>query len=141
MKKLVYYIKRLFGMNYKAMFETIEKVHKRSGKSRIYLFFDMINCSIKYLAGYTDYFLFYFEDLNSRQRSTYVTRGVNTNYILKCNDKEYYSYFYNKIKFNETFKEFIKRDYLNLKNSSLNDFKKFVKKNYRNFGGDCNRNI
>lgn len=128
MKKLVFYVKRVFGMDYKAMFKVINKVHKRSGKSRIVIFFDMINCSIKYLAGYTDYFLFYFEELNAKQRATYVTRGVNTNYILKCNQKEYYSYFYDKIKFNNTFKEFINRDFLDLKNSSLNDFKKFCKK-------------
>lgn len=128
MKKIVFYIKRIFTMDYKAMFKVINKVHKRSGKSRIVIFFDMINCSVKYLAGYTDYFLFYFEELNAKQRATYVTRGVNTNYILKCNQKEYYSYFYDKIKFNKTFKEFIKRDFIDLKKCTFKEFEEFVKK-------------
>ena len=81
MKKIKFLFKRLFTMDYTAMFRTINKVHKRSNKNRVWLFFDMIYCSIKYLAGYTDYFLFYFEDLTNEQRKTYVTRGVNTNYI------------------------------------------------------------
>ena len=115
-------------MNYKAMFETISKIHKRSGKSSIYLFFDMIICSIKYQAGYTDYFLFYFENLNSKQRSTYVTRGVNNSYIKACNNREYYVYFNDKVKFNKTFKDYLGRDFLDLTESSLDDFKQFLKK-------------
>lgn len=128
MKKLVFYVKRVFGMDYKTMFKTINKVHKRSGKSRIFIFFDMINCSIKYLAGYTDYFLFYFENLNAKQRATYITRGVNDRYIRALNDRAYYDYFWNKVKFNKTFKEFIGRDFLDLSKSSFKKFDEFVKK-------------
>ena len=128
MKKIKYYFKRLFGMSFKNMFKTINKIHKRSKKSRIVIFFDMIYCSYKYLAGYTDYFLFYFEELNNKQRKTYITRGVSTNYIKYLNDVSYYKYFRDKILFNETFKEFLHRDYLDLSKASLKDFDKFVKK-------------
>ena len=128
MKKLIYYIKRIFTMDYKQFFITLNKVHKRSGKSRIYLFFDMLYSSYKYLAGYTDYFLFYFEDLNKKQRSTYITRGVNNNYLRYLNNRDYYKYFRNKVLFNKTFKDYIKRDYLDLNQTSIDDFKKFIKK-------------
>ena len=126
MKKLIYYIKRIFGMDYKQFFVTIDKIHKRSNKSRLYIFFDLIRCSIKYQAGYTDYFLFYFEDLNSKQRSTYVTRGVNNTYIRLLNDREYYKYFRNKVLFNDTFKKYLGRDYIDLFKVSPNEFKKFI---------------
>ena len=128
MKRIIFYIKRLFGMNYKEMFKVINKVHKRSGKSRIIIFFDMINCSVRYLAGYTDYFLFCFETLNAKQRATYITRGVNNNYIKALNDRNYYEYFWNKVKFNETFSEFIGRDFLDLNKASFKTFEQFVKK-------------
>lgn len=128
MKKIIYYIKRIFGMDYKQMWQTLNKIHKRSKKSRFILFFDMIICSIKYQAGYTDYFLFYFEDLNNKQRSTYVTRGVNNTYIRTLNDREYYKYFRNKVLFNDTFKEYLGRDYLDLSKSSKKDFKEFISK-------------
>ena len=128
MKKIKYIFKRLKRMDIKAMFVTVGKVHKRSKKSRIVIFFDMIYCSFKYLAGYTDYFLFYFEDLNKKQRSTYVTGGVNTNYIKKLNNPEYYKYFRDKILFNETFKAYLKRDYIDLVTCKYEDFEKFVNK-------------
>lgn len=115
-------------MDYKNFFNTIQKIHKRSGKNSIYLFFDIIICSIKYMAGYTDYFLFYFEELNSKQRSTYITRGVNNNYLKTLNDSSYYPYFRNKIKFNKKFKEYLNREYLYLEECNFEDFEKFVKK-------------
>ena len=128
MKKIIYYIKRVFGMDYKQMWQTLGKIHKRSHKSRLFLFFDMIACSIKYQAGYTDYFLFYFEDLTSKQRSTYVTRGVNNSYIRLLNKREYYKYFRNKILFNDTFKQYLGRDYIDLAKTSPQEFKDFLLK-------------
>lgn len=113
-------------MDYKQMWQTLNKIHNRSGKNRIILFFDMIICSIKYQAGYTDYFLFYFEDLNSKQRSTYVTRGVNNAYIRLLNDRNYYKYFNNKILFNDTFKYFLGREYIDLAKTSPEEFEEFL---------------
>ena len=128
LKKIIYYIKRVFGMDYKQMWQTLNKIHKRSKKSRIVLILDMIRCSIKYQAGYTDYFLFYFEDLNAKQRATYVTRGVNNSYIRLLNNREYYKYFSNKLLFNETFKEYLGRDYLDLAKVSPKGLKEFITK-------------
>ena len=100
MKKVKYYFKVLLKMDFKELFKTVSKVHKRSGKSRIFIFFDIIKCSIKFLAGYTDYFLFGFEDLTDKERSTYITRGVNNNYLRTLNNSNYYKYFSNKLLFN-----------------------------------------
>ncbi len=128
MKKIRYYLSRLRGMDFKEFFKTIDKIHERSGKSKIYLFFDMLYCSYKFLAGYTDYFLFYFEDLTNEQRKTYITRGVNNGYLKALNDSSYYHYFRNKVEFNQKFKEFVKRDFLDLREASEKKFEKFVAK-------------
>ena len=128
MKKVKYYFKVLLKMDFKELFKTVSKVHKRSGKSRIYIFFDIIKCSIKFLAGYTDYFLFGFEDLTDKERSTYITRGVNNNYLRTLNNSNYYKYFSNKLLFNEKFKKFLGRDYLDLSVASLKKFEEFTKK-------------
>ena len=128
MKKIRYYLSRLRGMDFKEFFKTIDKIHERSGKSKIYLFFDMLYCSYKFLAGYTDYFLFYFEDLTNAQRKTYITRGVNNGYLKALNDSSYYHYFRNKVEFNQKFKEFVKRDFLDLREASEKKFEKFVAK-------------
>ena len=128
MKKIGYYMKRILNMNFTEMFKTINKIHNRSGKSRIFIFFDMIYCSYKYLAGYTDYFLFYFEDLPNETRKTYITRGVNNGYLKTLNDSAYYHFFRNKVEFNQKFEEFIGREYLDLRKTNLKKFEKFLKK-------------
>ena len=115
-------------MNYKQMLTTIDKVHKRSGKSKIFIFFDMILCSILYQAGYMDYYVFCFEDLKPNIRKTFITRGVNNKYIRTMNNREYYHLFDNKIEFNHLFQKFLNRDYLDLNKSSLEEFQKFTKK-------------
>lgn len=127
MNKVKYYFKRLFSMDFKAAKESIKEVSKRSKKPRIYIFFDMLICSIKYQAGYMDYKVFFFENLTSRQRKTFVTRGVNNGYLKTMNDSSYYELFNNKVKFNELFNKYLKRDYLYLR-SNLEEFTKFVKK-------------
>ena len=48
MNKVKYYFKRLFSMDFKAAKESIKEVSKRSKKPRIYIFLDMLICSIKY---------------------------------------------------------------------------------------------
>ena len=124
-----YYIKRLFSMNYKKMFDIIDKVHKRSGKNKLVIFIDMIMCSLKYQAGYMDYYVFNFENLSSDIRKTFITRGINNNYIRTMNNREYYHLFDNKIEFNNLFKKYLKRDYLDLENSTYDEFLEFTSKN------------
>lgn len=123
-----YYIKRLFDMDYKKMLETVNKVHERSGKNKIVIFFDMIICSIKYQAGYMDYYVFNFENLSSKIRKTFITRGVNNSYIKTMNNREYYHLFDNKVEFNKLFKKFLKRDYLDLEHSTYEEFIEFTSK-------------
>lgn len=127
MNKIKYYFKRLFSMSFKNMFDSVKVVAKRSKKSRIHIFFDMIICSIKYQAGYMDYKVFFFENLTKYQRKTFVTRGVNNDYIKTMNNSLYYDWFNNKIKFNEKFNEYLGRDYMYLR-SNLEEFTEFVKK-------------
>lgn len=115
-------------MNYKQMLTIIDKVHKRSGKSKIFIFFDMILCSILYQAGYMDYYVFCFENLKPNIRKTFITRGINNKYIRTMNNREYYHLFDNKIEFNHLFQKFLNRDYLDLNKSSLEEFQGFAKK-------------
>ena len=58
MEKIKYLFGRIKNMNFKRMFSTIDEIHELSGKSKIYLFFDIINCALRYQSGYVDYLLF-----------------------------------------------------------------------------------
>lgn len=121
----MYIFKRIFKMNYKNFFMTIDKVHKRSGKNKILLFFDMIICGIKYQCGYVDYLIFEFYNTPIKYRKTLMTRGANNKYVKLLNDKAYTHYFHSKIEFNDKFSDFLNREWLLLEN--IEEFKKFIK--------------
>ena len=116
------------NLKFNRMFDMIDKVNKRTGKNKVFIFFDMIYCYFRYQAGYVDYYVFNFAKLPDKVRKTFITRGVNENYFNYLNSHDFYDYFDDKILFNKTFKDFVKRDYLDLRESNLEDFKKFVKK-------------
>ncbi len=126
MKKLSYLIKRIFNMDYKKFFNTINEVNKKTGKSKFFIFFDVIYCGFKYQAGYLDYLLFEMYNLNKAQRKTILTRGINNSYIKKYNDKNYTYLFARKEEFNKMFKDFIKREWILLNGSNQEAFQKFI---------------
>lgn len=112
MANLKYLIQRVLDMNYKAMLEKINSIHKKTGRSRLAIFQDMKDCAVKYGAGYMDYDLFEMYNLTAEQRDTYLTRGRNNALVVKYNDKAYFSELGDKIKFNTRFGEFLHRDWI-----------------------------
>lgn len=108
------------------MFETANVVSKRSGKNKMAVLVDVIWCGLRYGAGYNDYKLCKFEELSGKQRKTYVTRGINNRLVNRLNDKDYFDIFDSKVKFNKTFNKFVKRDWIDLRQSNLDEFKKFL---------------
>ena len=128
MRRTIYILKRLKDIDKKAMFEKVESIHKKTGKSKIYILYDMQKCARKYGAGYMDYDLFEMYNLNAKQRNTYLTRGRNNELVNKYNDKAYFHIFENKDEFNELFKDYIKRDWIKVKESPKEDIINFIKK-------------
>lgn len=114
MGNLGYVLKRLTDMNYKAMWEKIQSLHKKTGLSRLYLLRDMRRCALHYGAGYMDYDLFEMYNLTPEQRDTYLTRGRNNTLIKKYNDLSYAHFFDNKAEFNTRFAAYIHRQWIRL---------------------------
>ncbi len=85
----------------------------------------MIYCAFKYQAGYYDYLEFEFYNLNSKQRKTFLTRGINNEIVYKYNDKRFFDLIDNKIKFNKMFDKYLKRDWIYLK--EIKQLEKFIK--------------
>lgn len=112
MANMKYLFQRLLDMNYKAMLEKINSIHKKTGRSRVSIFRDMKDCAVKYGAGYMDYDLFEMYNLTPEQRDTYLTRGRNNALVVKYNDRTYFDELGDKIKFNTRFAEFLHRDWV-----------------------------
>lgn len=140
-----YAIKRLFKLDYSRVFKDVTRVSDKSGKSKFSVFFDMIYCGIEYGAGPLDYELFEFYNLNSAQRKTFVTRGVNNALVRRFNAKEYRHIFDNKNEFNETFKDYIHREWIYTKDMTEESFKKFLGEKtefiYKPIDGTCGKGV
>lgn len=130
MGKVKYLFERIKNMDYKRMFRVIDELHEKTGKNKLFLFCDIVNCGIRYQAGYLDYRLFEMYDLNKEQRKTILTRGINNNIVKKYNDPEYRDIFRNKLKFNKKFAKYLNRDWMEIKPDSSNyeEFTSFTKK-------------
>ncbi len=124
--KLSYLVKRLRTMDYSKMFETVNYVHSESKKNKVGIFFDIINCGIKYQAGYMDYKLFEMYNLNKKQRKTIITRGINNSIVKKYNNPEYIKYFSNKLTFNKKFNKYLSREWMEVNKDNYEEFKEFV---------------
>lgn len=126
MKKITYLFKRICEMDFKAMFKTAKRVSKVNKVSAIGVLIDIIRCGLKYMAGYVDYEVFGFYNLNKAQRETIITRGINNRFVATLNDKELANTLDNKLLFNQRFDSFLKRDWINIKESNKQDFQKFL---------------
>lgn len=127
-KKIIYILKRLKTIDYKAMIRKINSIHKKTKMSKLKIFLDMKRCAYKYGAGYMDYDLFEMYNLTDEQRDTYLTRGRNNYFVTKYCDKNYLHYFVNKNEFNEKFKDYIKRDWINVNTSPKEKVIDFMQK-------------
>lgn len=126
MNKVKYLFRRIFSMDFSALFEAVNEIHEKENISKIRLFFDIVWCGFKYQAGYMDYRLFEMYKMNKYQRKTLITRGINNSFIVKYNDPKYMQYLNNKVKFNESFNEYLNRDWIEMKSEA--DLKNFSKK-------------
>lgn len=112
MSKLSFFFKRLIRMDFGATWRTTEILMERSGKSRIWLLWDMLRCALKYNAGYVDYKIAQMYRLNDTQKKTQITRGLSNTIVRRMNDKAYWHFFDDKATFNELFKAEVNRRWM-----------------------------
>ncbi|MDO4378888.1 MAG: sugar-transfer associated ATP-grasp domain-containing protein, partial [Erysipelotrichia bacterium] len=140
-----YLIKRIMHMDYKSMLNKINKIHKKTGKSRLSIFLDMKDCAVKYGAGYSDYDLYEMYNLTDQQRDTYITRGRNNDLVLKYNQKEYFHLIDNKAEFNTLFEKYLKRDWIKVDGTEKERVLDFLRKHQtfmtKPMMGSCGKKI
>lgn len=145
MSKLTYLMRRISKLNLSGMRGRIDEAHERCGKPKFLIFLDMINCGIRYQAGYIEYVIYGMYDMNAKQRKTVLTAGKNNRYVAALNLKRDWDYFENKIKFLNTFREETARDFIDLTVASFDEFKAFAEKHptfmAKPFDGICGKNI
>lgn len=129
MGKANYLLQRVLNMDYKAMLDKISSIHKKAGRSRLSIFWDMQQCAVKYGAGYMDYDLFEMYNLTPGQRDTYLTRGRNNEIVAKYNDKAYIGDLNDKARFNALFAAFLHREWVPVTGGNRDDVMAFLGRN------------
>lgn len=145
MPSVKYIARVLSGVRFKKLDHILEVVREKSGQSKVHTFFDILWCAVRYGAGYYDYLMFGFYDMNGRERDTYLTRVRNKKVQEIMNDIAYSDEFDDKLRFNENFAEFLGRRTLNGETATVDDLTAFLDGQEAIFAkinhGDCGRGV
>jgi len=112
--------------NIKNLFKTSKNIGNKISKSTFYVIFDMFKCYSKYGANVKNYVNSEFYLMNDKERNTFLTDKYEDMIINKYNDKVMLNKLYDRIYFNQLFKDYINRDYIDLRDVSFKDFKEFI---------------
>ncbi|MGN0709475.1 MAG: sugar-transfer associated ATP-grasp domain-containing protein [Anaerovoracaceae bacterium] len=116
------------------MNQRIDYIHKISGKSKAWLFADMMHCARKFGSGYNDYTMYHFWELDDATRDTYLTRFRSKALINQVNDERFSHCYDNKNEFDEIFAEYEKRSFVDMTTATDDDIKKYYETHERTFG-------
>lgn len=132
------------GENMGRITKTIQMVQSQNPKrSKIGIFFNMAYNMPRYQLNFVDYRKSNFINLNKEDKKKIIGMPEYKKVIKYLNNPAYTSIFLDKILFNKVFQDYIGRQYLDLRKSSVEEFEKFIKgkktffvKKHNSFGGD-----
>lgn len=114
------------------------KAFKRKYKSQKNLKYNNVNLTVYFCdwllycrqRGFTHNCYFDYELYNKEPdiRDTFLNEGYRKRVHKACNKKEYRKIFLDKALFNETFKKYVKRDWIDVSTCSFDEFNEFIQK-------------
>ena len=113
-------------MQIKEVNELSNRLSKKLSKSRISIITDIIKCKNKYKCDLGEYEFYEFYNLTDEERSTYLTKEKNNELISLYNSDEDKIILEDKGVLYKRFKEFLKRDYIDLREVSFKEFTNFI---------------
>ncbi len=114
-------------INHDRMKKHIDIIHENTGKSRFYIRMSMMWNFLTRGTGYTDYFRCNFIELSNKEKDTFATAKKFYKLLAYLNSEEYLVVLNDKLIFNELFKKYLKRDFINLRVSTAEDLRAFLK--------------
>lgn len=143
MGKTKFLINRIKSIQFKRMNEVLNREAKNNNKSKISVKFDFFKCALKYKMGYIDYMKCNAINLSNKDKDNLLTGENYRKLLAYLNPIKYRVVMDDKIVCNKIFRDYINRDYIDLRVTSIEDFKKFLKnkanvfaKLIDGFGGD-----
>jgi len=113
-------------INHERLNKHIEIIQKNTGKSKFYIRMDMMWNFLTRGTGYTDYFRCNFIELSNKEKDTFATAKKFYKLLAYLNSEEYLVVLNDKLIFDELFKEYLGREFINLQISTPEQFKEFL---------------
>ncbi len=145
MPSVKYFARILSGIRWEKIDRMLTTVKEKSGQGKAHTFLDMAWCALRYGAGYYDYVMYGFYDMNGRQRDTYLTRVRNKKVQELMNPLTSCDEFDDKLLFNELFAPYLHRKVLNGATATVDELAAFLEGQEAIFAkinhGDCGRGV
>lgn len=97
-------------------------------RSRLYYYFDLIFCFLRYGDDFNDYCTFEFWNKNSKERDSYISLRRNDVLRFSLSTPSVYKLFLDKAAFNRRFAKYVKRGWITTEGNELEDLWAFVDK-------------
>lgn len=95
-------------------------------KARLPLFFDMLYSELSIGSDVHNYYMFGFEKLSKKERLEWITNHINAHTAARHSGKDVWKLFEDKAKFNERFKDFVKRRWLDTRSATTDEVSTFI---------------
>ena len=121
-------LKKIKALNHGKMDKIAGIIAKENHKPKLLVKIDMLKSFITMGSGYTDYFRGNYINISRKEKKTFATARNFYKVIHYLNNQEYIGIFHDKLIFNKYFKEYLKREYINLKMASYDEYEEFLSK-------------
>lgn len=140
---MVIKMSKLSEINYKRMHDLISYIAKENNKNKFQVYLDFFLNSVIRGIGYVDYLKGNYINLTTEQKNDYLNKKNYVKLVKYLNKRGYTMIFHDKVVFNRIFKDYIGRDFIDIREVGFKGFKKFVEgkenvfaKKHNSFGGD-----
>lgn len=133
----------LKNINYKRMDDLITYIAEENNVKKAKVYFDFFLNALTRGIGYVDYLKGNYINLSKEEKQNYLTKRNYVKLVKYLNKRGYQMIFHDKVVFNRIFKDYIGRDFIDIREVGYKGFKKFVTgkenvfaKKHNSFGGD-----
>lgn len=119
-------LRKFKNINRERMKKTIDIIAKESGKSKLFIIFDMMLNFIARGSGYTDYFRGNYINLEKKEKDTFFTAKTFYIFLSYMNNSQFKEILNDKLTFNKYFNKYIMREWHDIRTLSYEDFERFT---------------
>lgn len=134
---------KLKNINYKRMDDLITYIAEENKIKKTKVYFDFFLNAATRGIGYVDYLKGNYINLSNEEKKDFLTKRNYVRLVKYLNKRGYQMIFHDKVVFNRIFKDYIGRDFIDIREVGYKGFKKFVTgkenvfaKKHNSFGGD-----